>query len=88
MSMNESFSLYDLERLDLENQAKIPNKDDITVCSCRRMCTRQKWQNVCPCKAIEQYCTSACHPESKSECLNSRQFLESNSSGLSQFRPI
>ena len=42
MNMNESFSLYDLEHLDLENQAKIPNKDDITVCSCRGMCMRQK----------------------------------------------
>ena len=54
MHMNESFSLHDITSLELKETAKIPNKDDITVRSCRGMSLKDKGRNVCPCKAIDQ----------------------------------
>ena len=57
--MDESFSLDDLDRLEIEEAAQFPNKDDITVCSCNGLCLKDKGQNACPCRSIGQYCTSA-----------------------------
>ena len=80
MNMNESFNFDDVDRFELEEAAQIPNKDDITVCSCRGMCLKESGRNACPCKTIGRYCTSACHAESAITCMNSQQYLASDSS--------
>ncbi len=69
MNMNESFSLDDLEQLELEQSAQILNKDDIIVCMCKGLCFKDNGRNACPCKTVGQYCTS-CHVESERGCLN------------------
>ena len=38
--MNESYSLDDLEQLELEQSVQIANKDTITVCKCNSMCLK------------------------------------------------
>jgi hypothetical protein len=43
------------------------------------MCHRDNGRNACPCKTIDHYCTSACHPDAEIECMNARKYLESKS---------
>ena len=83
--MDESFSLDDVERMELDETAQRPNVDANTMCSCEGLCLRGSGRNACPCKTIGQYCTSACHPpghalEEQGYCMNSRQLLESDTS--------
>ena len=80
MNMNESFSFDDVDQFELEEAAQIPNMDDITVCSFRGMCFKESGRNACPCKTIGTDCTSACHTESAIMCMNSQQYLASDSS--------
>ncbi|CAB4018175.1 Hypothetical predicted protein, partial [Paramuricea clavata] len=69
-------TLDEIERSQIEEIAQVPNVDNMTVCSCRGMCSREKGRNACPCKGIGHYCSSVCHPESQS-CMN-RQNIESD----------
>jgi hypothetical protein len=85
MNMNESFNSFDdLDQFQLEEATQIPNKDDITVLSCRGMCLKESGRNACPCKTIGQYCTSACHADSDITCMNSKEYLVSDSSEQSR----
>ena len=78
--MDESFSVDDLDRLEIEEAAQIPNRDDITVCSCNGICLKDKGRNACPGKTIGQYCTSACHDRlAENMCMNTRKYFESGS---------
>lgn len=77
--MDKSFTLD--EEMELEMVAKTPNVDDNTVCSCQGLCLRGAGRNACPCKSIEQFCTTACHMQNEETmCMNLQRFLESNSS--------
>ena len=51
------------------------NKDDIEF-----LTIKESGRNACPCKTIGQSCTSACHAESAIMCMNSQQYLASDSS--------
>ena len=81
--MDESFTLDDIEQSDIEQVAQIPNADNVTVCSCRGICLRERGRNACPCKTINQYCSSACHlaeDANSNMCMNTRRVLESDES--------
>ena len=81
-AMDESFTTSDeIEQSKIEEIAEIPNADkNMTVCSCRGMCTREKGRNACPCKGIGQYCSSVCHPD-ENTCFNRRNLeIETDSS--------
>ena len=84
MIMDESFTSDDLHQF--EQTAQNPNTADITVCSCIGMCLRDNGRNACPCKTIDHYCTSACHPDAEIECMNARKNLESYLIERSWFR--
>ena len=84
INMDESFSLDDLDRLEIEDVTQFPNKDNITVCSCNGLCLKDKGRNACPCKSIGQYCTSACHDQGENLCMNARRYLESDSEKSSE----
>ena len=77
--MDESFTLDDVEQSEIEQAAQVPNSDNITVCSCRGICMRESGRNACPCKGINQYCSSACHPQD-SACMNTQRVLEGDTS--------
>jgi hypothetical protein len=77
-ALDESFILEELDISQIENIASIPNIDNIAICSCRGNCIRERGRNFCPCKSINQYCSSACH-EGNSLCLNNRRAQESDS---------
>ncbi len=81
--MDESFDVGDAERMQIEEVAQVANLDDITLCSCRGMCLREKGRNACPCKSKGQYCNSACHDLS-SACRNRRKYIESDSDSSEQ----
>ena len=67
--MDESFTLDDVEQSEIEQAAR----------SCRGICMRESGRNACPCKGINQYCSSACHPQD-SACMNTRRVLEGDTS--------
>jgi hypothetical protein len=77
-ALGESFSLEELERNELENAAALPNVDNLTICSCRGFCLRERGRNFCPCKSIGTFCSTACHEDDET-CLNSRRVQESDS---------
>ena len=56
INMDESFSIDDLDRLEIEEAAQFPNINDITVCSCNGLCLKDNGRNACPCRSIDQYC--------------------------------
>lgn len=72
--MDESFTLDEIECDEIEQAAEIPNVDNITVCSCKGMCLRERGRNACPCKTVSQFCSSACHP-GRSLCMNKQSVL-------------
>ena len=78
-SFEGSFSLDEFEASVLENVAAIPNLDNITVCSCRGFCLREKGRNYCLCKSANNFCSSACHEGDVGSCMNNRQVQESDS---------
>ena len=82
--MDESFSIDDLDRLEIEEAAQFPNKNDITVCSCNGLCLKDNGRNACPCRSIDQYCTSPCHDQGENMCMNARSYLESDSEKSSE----
>lgn len=75
----ESITLDDIEESELQQAAQVPYVDNITTCSCRGMCLRERGRNACPCRTISQSCSSACHPDS-SACMNTNSVLGGNSS--------
>lgn len=75
----ESLTLDDLEETELERAAQFPYVDNITTCSCRGMCLRERGRNACPCKTISQLCSKACHSE-RSACLNKNSIVGDDSS--------
>jgi hypothetical protein len=71
-----------LEELDfdmIDQLASIPNIDNMTTCSCRGNCLRERGRNFCPCRSISQFCSSACHDEFLPRCFNDRRAQESSS---------
>ena len=85
--MDESFDVGDAERIQIEEIAHVANLDEITSCSCRGMCLREKGRNACPCKSIQQNCNSACH-DVVSACMNRRQCIESDSDSSEQTESV
>ena len=77
INMGESFALDEIEQREIEEVAQVPHADIISVWSCRGICLRERGRNACPCKGIEQYCSSACHPVG-STCMNKRSAIESD----------
>ena len=75
INMDESSWLDDLDQLEIDVAVQFLNKDNITVCSCKGLCQKDKGQNACPCKRTGQYFTSAGHPESDNLCVNVRRYL-------------
>ncbi|CAB4019000.1 Hypothetical predicted protein [Paramuricea clavata] len=75
----ESFSLDEFETSVIENVAAVPNVDNITTCSCRGYCLRDKGRNFCPCKSINSFCSSSCHGEDYGCCMNNRRTQENDS---------
>ena len=72
-SFEESFSLEDFEAQVIENAAAVPNVDNLTTCSCRGYCLREKGRNYCPCKSNNSFCSSACHGADYGYCMNNRR---------------
>ena len=88
MNMNESINLDDIEQCEIENSALLPNIDEVSVCSCRGACLKERGRNACPCKSLGNYCSEACHDHSnagnsKSSCMNKRRLIEGESSSES-----
>ena len=77
-ALDRSFSLEELEINEIEERASVPNFENLTTCSCRSNCIRERGRNFCPCRSQGQYCSSVCH-DGNSLCLNNRRALESNS---------
>lgn len=75
----ESFSLDEFETSVIENVAAVPNVDNITTCSCRGYCLRDKERNFCPCKSINSFCSSSCHGGDHGCCMNNRRVQENDS---------
>ena len=84
INMDESFILRRyLNKAMIEQVAQIPNADNITVCSCRGICLRERGRNACPCKSITNTAQSACHlaeDANSNMCMNTRRVLESDES--------
>ena len=83
--MDESFNLDDIEQLEFEKNSLFPNTDDVSICSCRGACLKERGRNACPCKSMGNYCSEACHDDSnaeypKSTCMNKRRLIEGDSS--------
>ena len=79
-ALEESFTLEDLEISQIEELATLPNVDNITTCTCRGHCLRERGRNFCPCKSLNKFCSSACHGDDFGEaCMNSRRVNESDS---------
>ncbi|CAB4006536.1 Hypothetical predicted protein [Paramuricea clavata] len=73
-------ALEDLERSELENAAEVPNMDNnMTTCTCRGICMRERGRNFCPCKSLGSFCSSSCHGDNFGRCMNSRRAQESDS---------
>ena len=51
------------------------------VNSCRDYCLRESGRNFCPCKSLNQYCSSICHNGNSNICLNNRRAQESECNG-------
>ena len=61
-AFDESFDIVEeLEISEMEEPASVPNFDNVTTFSCRVNCIRERTRNVCPCKSLNQYCSSVCH---------------------------
>lgn len=71
-------SLEDLEISQIE-ELESANIENLTTCSCRGNCLREKGRKYCPCKSNNHYCTTACHGDYSELCLNHRRAQESNS---------
>ena len=78
-SFEGSFSLDDFEASAIESAAAVPNLDNITTCSCRGYCLREKGRNYCPCKSINNFCSSACHEGDFELCMNNRRVQDTDS---------
>ena len=85
--MDESFNLDDIEQIEIEKNALFPNTDEVSVCSCRGACLKERGRNACPCKSMGNYCSEACHGDSNAEyakstciCMNRRRLIEGDSS--------
>ena len=78
-ALEESFSLEEFERNELENAAAVPNLDNMTTCSCRGLCLRERGRNFCPCKSMGSFCSNACHGDDFGTCMNNRRVQESDS---------
>ena len=50
-ALDRSFSLEELEINEIEERASVPNFENLTTCSCRSNCIRERGRNFCPCKA-------------------------------------
>jgi hypothetical protein len=73
-------ALEDLERSELENAAEVPNMDNnMTTCTCRGICMRERGRNFCPCKNLGSFCSSSCHGDNFGRCMNNRRAQESDS---------
>ena len=77
-ALDRSFSLEELEINEIEERASVPTFENLTTCSCRSNCIRERGRNFCPGRSQGQYCSSVCH-DGNSLCLNNRRALESNS---------
>ena len=77
INMDENFSWDEIEQREIEEVAQVAHADIISVCSCRGMGLRERCRNACPCKGIEQYCSSPCHPV-RSTCMNKRSVIQSD----------
>ena len=74
-------TLDEIEKSELERAAEFAYVDNITACSCRGMCLRERGRNACPCRSVTQLCSTACHSGTgRSACLNTNSILGENSS--------
>ena len=78
-------AVKDLEISQIEELAYVTNFDNVTLittCSFIGNCMRERGRNFCPCKSLNQYCSSE-----NSLCLNNRRaqesFSDDSSSSLS-----
>ena len=78
-SLEGSFSVHEFENSLIENAAAVPNVDNVTTCSCRGYCLRDKGRNYCPCKSLNTFCSSVCHGDDFGLCMNNRRVEESDS---------
>jgi hypothetical protein len=80
--MDESFNLDDIEQSEIEQNALIPNTNEVSVCSCRGACLKECGRNACPCKSMGNYCSEACHSHAEiyETCMNKRCLIEGESS--------
>ena len=79
-ALEGSLSLDEFEANVIESAAAVPNVDiNITTCSCRGSCLRERGRNYCPCKSINSFCSSACHGQNFGHCMNNRRAQESDS---------
>ena len=77
--IEQSFTLKDLEISQIEYLATLPKVDNITSCSCHGHCLREKGRNFCPCKSLDQFCSSACHHDNFGACMNNQRVYGSDS---------
>ena len=77
-ALDRRFPLEELEINEIAECASVPTFENLTNCSCRSNCTRERGRNFCPCRSQGQYCSSVCH-NGNSPCLNNRRVLETNS---------
>ena len=82
-ALDESFNtVEELEISQIEELASVPNFDNLATCSCHGNCIRERGRNFCPCKSLNQHCSSLCHVGNHM-CLNNRRAEESNSDNSS-----
>ena len=83
MNMDESFNLDDIEQIEIEKSALLPNTDEVSVCFCRGACLQERGRNTCPCTSTGNYCSEACYSNvdcRKFTCMNKRRLIEGESS--------
>ena len=80
--LDRSFSLEELEINEIEERASVPNFENLTTCSCRSNCIRERsMHKLLPMqksRPILCKCLPYCH-DGNSLCLNNRRALENNS---------
>ena len=81
MNMDERFTLDDIEQSEIEQNALLPNTDEVSVCTCKGACLKERGRKACPCRSMGNYCSEACHAnEENLTCMNRRRLLEGESS--------
>ena len=78
--LEESLSPDELfETSVVESAAALPNVDNLTTCTCRGHCLREKGRNFCPCRSMNNFCSTVCHGDDFGQCMNNRRVQESDS---------